>query len=67
MNKGLFAGCNFADVASGEDVKIATIDDITKDKIGSDDCDIGKDVGRDDDDVADEGVFTIEITNTAVP
>lgn len=58
--EGFFASGDFTWFAGGEGVKITSIDDIGKDKIGGNDGDIGGNIGSDGPDTGFEGIFVID-------
>lgn len=66
VSESLFAGGDFAGVARGRNIKIAAVDNITDDKIGGDDGDIGDDVSDNDPDLSFERFF-VGNTDAAIP
>lgn len=61
MSQGFLTGGEFAGVARGEHIKIATIDNIADDEIGGDFGDIIGDVSCDDFGIVDEFCFALRI------
>ena len=66
LGKGFFAGGDFARIAAREYVTIATIDNIAENEIGSNDGDVGGDVGNDSPDTFFEGGFGTDV-DIAIP
>ena len=68
MSQGFLTGGEFAGVARGEHIKIATIDNIADDEIGGDDADIYGDIAGDLLDViAEFGFATGVFDDAAIP
>lgn len=67
MGESLFAGGNFAGVATREHVQVATIYSITEDKIGSSDANIGGNIGGNLPDAGTDGGFGIHGADFTIP
>ena len=66
MGESLATGGSLARVTTREDIKIATINDITKNKISGDDGNIGGDIGGDGPDVVFDVIFGLD-DDTTIP
>ena len=61
MGEGLFAGGDFAGVSVGENVKIATVNNITDGEVDDNDGNVYGDVGCDNPDAGFEGIFIFDV------
>ena len=66
MRKSFLAGCDFASIAIGEDIEIATVNDVAEYEISCNNSNIGGDIGGDLPNAIFEGFFITDI-DTAIP